>query len=88
MCMDHGCDALGVSFITLGVAEVIKHPNTGFILITGQIAVLGSFWMSTWAQYHSKGILILGNVNAVDDGIPTVAFFGFLTFFLGQQFWL
>jgi phosphatidylglycerophosphate synthase len=62
MCMDHGCDVLGVSFIALGVARVIlldDHPVA--LLFTSQMAVLGSFWLSVWAQYHSQGILVLGN---------------------------
>ena len=29
----------------------------------------------------------IGKINAVDDGIPFVSFLGFLTFFLGQDFW-
>lgn len=27
MCMDHGCDVLGVSFITLGVAQMASISN-------------------------------------------------------------
>lgn len=88
MCMDHGCDALGVTFIALGVAKVIGFNDEALILFSGQIAVLGSFWLSTWAQYHSKGILLLGKFNAVDDGIPFIAFLGIFTFFVGQDFWL
>lgn len=89
MCMDHGCDALGVSFIALGVAGVICMTDYyRLILISGQIAVLGSFWLSTWAQYHSGGVLILGNINAVDDGIPFVAFMGFFTYLVGSDFWI
>ena len=29
----------------------------------------------------------LGRVNAVDDGIPFVAFLGIFTFFVGQDWW-
>ena len=61
MCMDHGCDVLGVSFIALGVAQLIGVGDEIPILFTSQIAVLGTFWASVWSQYHSKGILILGN---------------------------
>jgi hypothetical protein len=60
--MDHGCDVLGVSFIALGVAQLIREPNESTILFSAQIAVLGSFWMSVWSQYHSKGILVLGKI--------------------------
>ncbi len=61
--MDHGCDVLGVSFIALGVARVIlldDHPN--MLLFTSQTAVLGNFWLSVWAQYHSQGVLVLGRL--------------------------
>lgn len=60
MCMDHGCDVLGVSFIAIGVSRMIVLDNDVLLLFTSQIAVLGIFWMSVWAQYHSKGILVLG----------------------------
>lgn len=61
MCMDHGCDALGVSFITLGVAMTAAVPSERIIVFSAQFFVLGSFWLSVWAQYHSNGVLILGN---------------------------
>ena len=60
MCMDHGCDALGVSFITLGVAMISMVQSKTIILFSAQNFVLGSFWMACWAQYHSKGELVLG----------------------------
>lgn len=91
MCMDHGCDVLGVSFIALGVGQLVGMANELTVLFTSQIAVLGTFWMSVWSQYHSEGILVLGKfkfiegkINAVDDGIPFVAFLGFFTYFVGQ----
>lgn len=87
--MDHGCDALGVSFIALGVGVVLCMGDFSvLILYSGLIAVMGSFWLSTWAQYHSKGILLLGKVNVVDDGIPFVAFMGIFTYLVGQDFWI
>jgi len=89
--MDHGCDVLGVSFIAIGVARVIGIHDVVTLLFTSQLAVLGTFWLSVWAQYHSKGILVLGKylmiagkLNAVDDGIPFVSFIGIGTYFLGQ----
>lgn len=45
------------------------------------------FYFSVWCQYYSKGIMMLGSVNAVDDGIPTIAFLGVFTYFVGQSFW-
>lgn len=87
--MDHGCDALGVSFLALGVGGVLCLGDYSvLILYSALIAVMGSFWLSTWAQYHSKGILLLGKVNVVDDGIPFVAFMGIFTYLVGQDFWL
>jgi ethanolaminephosphotransferase len=91
MCMDHGCDVLGVSFIALGVGQLIGATSSTTLLFSSQVAVLGTFWASVWSQYHSKGVLVLGKfisnlgkINAVDDGIPFVAFLGFFTFFVGQ----
>lgn len=60
MCMDHGCDVLGVSFIALGVAKMIALEDNITLLFTTQLAVLGAFWMSVWAQYHSNGVMLLG----------------------------
>ena len=95
MCMDHGCDGLGVSFITLAVAMISLVQSKTLILFSAQNFVLGSFWMAVWAQYHSKGVLLLGTltfylgkINAVDDGIPFVSFLGYVTFFCGQDFWM
>lgn len=92
--MDHGCDILGVSFIAIGVARMAMIDDNVVLLFTSQVAVLGTFWMSVWAQYHSKGILVLGTlysnsgkINAVDDGIPFVSFLGIGTFILGQSIW-
>jgi hypothetical protein len=31
--------------------------------------------------------MILGKVNAVDDGIPTIWMLGLFTYFMGQSFW-
>ena len=59
--MDHGCDAFGVSFLTLGVAALSMVKDYREIIFTAQMGVLFGFWSSCWAQYHSKGILILGN---------------------------
>ena len=61
--MDHGCDAFGVSFLTLGVASVSLVSNMNTIMFTGQLAVLFIFWVSCWAQYHAGGVLILGKKN-------------------------
>lgn len=87
MCMDHGCDVLGVSFISLGVARMALIDDNITLLFTAQIGVLGTFWLSVWAQYHSQGVLLLGKVNAVDDGIPAVAFMGIASYIFGQQIW-
>ena len=65
MCMDHGCDALGVSFITLGVAMISLIGDTRLVLFSAQTFVLGSFWMSVWAQYHSGGVLVLGTLMVI-----------------------
>ena len=42
------------------------------------------FFISVWAQHHSGGILRLGRVNAVDDGIPATWLLAFFTAIIGQ----
>jgi hypothetical protein len=56
-------------------------------MFVGFIGAMFGFYFSVWCQYHSKGIMILGNINAVDDGIPTVWMLGLFTYFMGQSFW-
>lgn len=48
------------------------------------MALLLGFFFSVWAQYHSGGIMILGRVNAVDDGIPVFWTACFVTYIFGQ----
>jgi hypothetical protein len=87
MLFDHGCDAFGLVFIILGVVRTICLDDKTTILYVGFIGVLFGFYFSVWCQYHSKGIMILGKINAVDDGIPAVAVIAIFTFFVGQNFW-
>ena len=87
MLFDHGCDAFGLIFIILGVSRTICLDDKTTILYVGFLGALFGFYFSVWCQYHSKGIMILGEINAVDDGIPAVAMIGLFTFFIGQNFW-
>lgn len=88
MIMDHGCDALGLLFLTVGLARVIRYDNSEMILTIFAIGVTFSFYVSAWCQYYSDGIMILGKFNAVDDGIPGVWLCAVLSAFLGQEMWL
>ena len=46
--------------------------------------IIFGFYFSVWAQYHSGGYMILGRVNAVDDGIPMAWLMAIFTYFAGQ----
>lgn len=87
MLFDHGCDAFGLIFIVLAVARIVNLDNKETILYVGFVGAIFGFYFSVWCQYHSKGIMILGEINAVDDGIPAVWMLGTFTFFMGQRFW-
>lgn len=87
MLFDHGCDAFGLIFIVLAVARIVNLDNKETILYVGFVGAIFGFYFSVWCQYHSKGIMILGEINAVDDGIPAVWMLGTFTFFIGQKFW-
>jgi hypothetical protein len=63
--MDHGCDALGVSFICIGLCRTVLYTNNAVLLLCAQIAVLGTFWFSAWYQYHNNGVLVLGNFSII-----------------------
>ena len=83
MIMDHGCDALGVICLTAGMARVVCMDDP-YVFIWTLIAVQFSFYVSAWCQYWSKGIMILGTVNGVDDGIPIIWACAFISAFFGQ----
>lgn len=63
MMIDHGCDAFLVTYIILGVGCIIQYSKYRQILFAAQLGVLFGFWASCWAQYHSKGVMILGNAR-------------------------
>jgi len=87
MLFDHGCDAFGLIFIILAVGKVVCFDNKETILYVGFVGAIFGFYFSVWCQYHSKGIMILGEINAVDDGIPAVWMLSLFTFFVGQKVW-
>ncbi len=87
MLFDHGCDAFGLLFLTLAVARIVCMDDKSMILYVSMVGVIFGFYLSVWCQYYSKGILVLGEINAVDDGIPTVWMLSIFTFFVGQDFW-
>ena len=84
MLFDHGCDAFGLIFLTLAVARIVCLENKETILYVGFVGVIFGFYFSVWCQYYSKGIMILGEINAVDDGIPAVWMMGVITYVIGQ----
>lgn len=88
MIMDHGCDALGLIFLTLGMARVICLDDFELVLFVFTFGVTFGFYVSAWCQYYSAGIMILGKVNAVDDGIPVIWMCAFYSAIFGQSFWL
>jgi ethanolaminephosphotransferase len=65
MCMDHGCDALGVSFLCIGLYRVVALNDNIALLLSSLGIVLGTFWFSAWYQYHNNGVLFLGNFNII-----------------------
>ncbi len=87
MIMDHGFDALGLIFLSLGMSRIICI-DFDLILWVFTFGVTFTFYLSAWCQYHSQGIMILGVVNAVDDGIPAIALFSFYSAIFGQSLWL
>ncbi len=84
MLFDHGCDAFGLIFLALAVARIVCLDNKETILYVGFVGAIFGFYFSVWCQYYSKGIMILGEVNAVDDGIPAVWMLSIFTFVIGQ----
>jgi len=87
MIMDHGCDALGLACLSLGMARIICLDNFNLILLVFTFGVTFGFYVSAWCQYFSNGLMILGTVNAVDDGIPVIWITAFLSALFGQNFW-
>lgn len=83
MLMDHGCDAMSCYFLCNCVVRIVGITDEKLALY-GTFTVLFIFYLSVWAQYYSNGVMSLGKVNAVDDGIPAVYCLALLTIFTGQ----
>jgi phosphatidylglycerophosphate synthase len=88
MLLDHGCDAFGLIFLCAGVGRIIYFLDEKLYLWIFLVGITFCFYISAWCQYYSNGIMVLGPVNAVDDGIPIVWMLGILTFVFGQQIWI
>ena len=86
MLMDHGCDAMSCFLLCNSVVRIIMITDEKLALF-GTYAILFIFYLSVWAQYYSNGIMNLGRVNAVDDGIPIIYFLALFTIYTGQDFW-
>lgn len=86
MIMDHGCDALGVIFLTAGMARVVC-VNDPLLIVWVFVFVMISFYITAWCQYWSSGIMILGKFNGVDDGLPIIWTTALLASVFGQAFW-
>ena len=56
---DHGCDALAVHLLLVGVAATIDAGLTPRS-VWGQLAVGGPWLMAHWEEYHS-GVMLYGN---------------------------
>jgi len=82
--MDHGCDALGLIFLSLGMGRVLCISDFNLFIWVFSLGVTYTFYISAWIQYYSDGIMILGKINAPDDGIPVVWLTGLISYFIGQ----
>lgn len=88
MMLDHGCDALGLIFLTMAVARIICFTSSFGILWVFALGVSFSFYASAWSQNHAQGVMLLGVVNAVDDGIPVIWATSLFCSLCGQDIWL
>lgn len=87
MIMDHGCDALGLVCLSVGMGRIICLDNFDILLWVFTFGVTFGFYVSAWCQYFSDGLMILGKVNAVDDGIPVIWMCAFYSAVFGQSVW-
>lgn len=87
MIMDHGCDGLGIVFLSLGMSRVMCLDDFELILWVFSVGVSFNFYLTAWCQYHSEGVMILGKFNAVDDRIPIIWVFAFYSAIFGQDVW-
>jgi ethanolaminephosphotransferase len=83
MLMDHGCDAMSCFFLCNCVIRIVGITDEK-LAIFGTYTILFIFYLSVWAQYYSNGVMSLGKINAVDDGIPAVYCLAIITIFTGQ----
>ena len=87
MLFDHGCDAFGVIWMAFGFGRMVWVDDEKTFILGVFMGIIFGFYFSVWAQYHSNGVMVLGRINAVDDGIPAAWLMAIFTFIVGQSWY-
>ena len=83
--MDHGCDALNTTVMSLSVATALQLGSTINAVILWGIGALG-FFFATLEEYYT-GVLQLPWINGPNEGIHLMAIIFCLTGAYGPSFW-
>lgn len=82
MLFDHGCDSMSCFLLSVSLSRIFMVTNEKLLMFGIFLGVQLIFYMSVWAQYHSKGIMHLGKACLTQERLTllTTAFlqFGFL----------
>jgi ethanolaminephosphotransferase len=61
MLFDHGCDSMSCFLLSISLSRVFMITDEKLLLFGIFLGVQLIFYMSVWTQYHSNGIMHLGN---------------------------
>lgn len=86
MLFDHGSDAVSSFLISIQVMEIIKFSTGTEKIIALSGMVMMSYFCAMWAQY-STGVMKLGMVNPIDEGLPSYALFAIISIYIPHTIW-
>lgn len=83
MLFDHGTDVFAGFLIGLQTLKFLRVIN-GYGILAVYAFVMGIFFVAMWMQY-STGILRLGRINPVDEGLPAYALLALVVAYLDDS---
>lgn len=86
MLFDHGTDAVASFFISIQVIEFLSVDSSFVKMIVNFCSVMLVYFSAMWAQY-STGYMRLGEINPVDEGLPSYALAALINIYLPNDFW-
>lgn len=86
MLFDHGTDAVASFYISIQVIEFLSMDSSFVKMMVNFCFVMLVYFSAMWAQY-STGHMRLGEINPVDEGLPSYALAALINIYLPNDFW-